>query len=267
MTWFSEIAQLVGCKGIRVPTVIESASGQNVLTMEFIDGFPVDDLEAIAAGNVDAKQSIRALIEVWFSVALCTGVFHGDMHAGNLMLTDQGEVVLLDWGIVGRLPEASRKFFRRSLEGALGDDAAWPDVRDHMLATFGEEMIEQVGITPDQFMEMVKSQTTLIMTMPFDQLNLLMLMPTATLPGQEPFKVPTSPIGWFRTLRHERRRVRGGGTGMSAVPQARGEILLIKQLLFFERYGKLFLGSEPLIYDPEVYRSLLALPVFELPAP
>lgn len=39
----------------------------------------------------------------------------------------------------------------------------------------------------------------------------------------------------------------------------RGEMLLIKQLVFFERYGKLFLGDKPLIFDPHVYRTLLAL--------
>jgi hypothetical protein len=266
MGWFGQMAELIGCSGVRVPASHDHASGHNVLTMEFIDGFPVDDLEAIAARDVDAKRSIEHLIEAWFAVALCTGVFHGDMHAGNLMLTDHGEVVLLDWGIVGRLPDASRRFFRRSLEGALGDDSAWPDVRDHMLATFGSEMLEQVGITPDQFMEMVKGQTTLIMTMPFDQLNLMMLMPTATLPGQDPFQIPTSPLGWYRTVRDERRRIRRGGPSLAQMPQARGELLLIKQLVFFERYGKMFLGSQPLIYDPDVYRALLALPMFEPPA-
>ena len=80
--------------------------------------------------------------------------------------------MLLDWGIVGRLPDASRRFFRRSLEGALGDDSAWPDVRDHMLSRSAPRCSSSVGITPDQFMEMIKAQTTLIMTMPFDQLNL-----------------------------------------------------------------------------------------------
>jgi len=139
-------------------------------------------------------------------------------------------------------------------------------VCDHMLTTFGADMLTAVGITPEQFQQMIKAQTTLIMTMPFDELNLMMLMPTSTLPGQEAAVVPTSPRELLSTLRSERRRIRQGGRSLADVPQPRGELLLIKQLVFFERYGKLFLGSQPLIFDPEVYRSLLALPVFEPPA-
>jgi hypothetical protein len=269
MGWFAEIVGLIGCRQVRVPGVHHDATGRNVLTMEFVDGFPVDDLESIAAKDVDASKAIEALIEAWFAVALCTGVFHGDMHAGNLLLTDQAEVILLDWGIVGRLPEPSRRFFRRSLEGALGDESAWPDVRDHMLSMFGSDALDQIGITPDQFMQMVKAQTTLIMTMPFDQLNLMMLMPTSLLPADEVIAVPTSIRGWWQTLREQRRRRREGDESLLAkIPEAqpRGELLLIKQLVFFERYGKLFLGSQPLIYDPQVYRSLLALPQFDAPA-
>ena len=82
-----------------------------------------------------------------------------------------------------------------------------------------------------------------------------MLMPTATLPGQDPLQIPTSPIGWYRTLRDERQRIRRRRLGAVADAPARGELLLIKQLVFFERYGKMFLGSQPLIYDPEVYRA------------
>ena len=265
MGWFGEMVDLIGFREIRVPRTYDHASGRNVLTMEYIDGFPVDDLEAIAARDVDARRAIEALIEAWFALALCTGVFHGDMHAGNLLLTPRGEVVLLDWGIVGRLPDPSRRFFRRSLEGALGDESAWPDVCAHMLQMFGDDMLIAAGITTEQFQQMIKAQTCLIMTMPFDELNLMMLMPTATLPGQEAAVTPTSPRELLRLLRSERRRLKQGGRSLADVTQPRGELLLIKQLVFFERYGKLFLGSQPLIYDPDVYRSLLALPVFEPP--
>ena len=73
--------------------------------------------------------------------------------------------------------------------------------------------------------------------------------------------MPTTKAGQLRLLRDERRKAKelresGIVAQMSSPP--RGEMLLIKQLVFFERYGKLFLGDEPLIYDPDVYRALLA---------
>src|SRR3954467_485086 len=113
--------------------------------MELVEGAKIDDLERLAECDIATRASIQALIESWFALALCTGVFHGDMHAGNLLLRPDGTVVLLDWGIVGRLPESSRRFFRRSLEGALGDETAWPDVRDHFLESIDPEALVAVG--------------------------------------------------------------------------------------------------------------------------
>jgi hypothetical protein len=265
MAWFSEIAEMIGACNVTAPHPIPEASGQRVLTMEYVHGSTIDDLEAITAGEIDTRESIKALIEAWFALALCTGVFHGDMHAGNLRLTPDGRVVLLDWGIVGRLPEPSRWFFRRSLEGALGDESAWPDVRDHLLASIDGEALLAVGISNDDFLTLVRAQTLMIMTQPFRDLDVTMLMPTANggpgMPGADdtPTPAPTGLRDLVRLVRQERRRLRSASY---VAPQAppRGEMLLIKQLVFFERYGKLFLADEPLIYNPEVYRTLLALP-------
>jgi len=228
--------------------------------MELVVGAKIDDLTRLVEGDIDTRSSIQALIESWFALTLCTGVFHGDMHAGNLLLTASGEVVLLDWGIVGRLPAASQTFFRRSLEGALGDESAWLDVRNHLLSTMPGDVLPAMGITPDDFLQMVRAQTLMIMTAPFSELNLMMLTPSASIPGDQPVELPSSPLGWLRMVRAERKKAKAGqqvGTVQPSPP--RGEMLLIKQLVFFERYGKLFLGDEPLIYDPEVYRSLLAM--------
>jgi hypothetical protein len=264
MQWFEEMVEVIHAKGVRVPRTMLEASGPRVLTMELIEGAKIDDLARLAEGDIDTKSSIQALIESWFALALCTGVFHGDMHAGNLLLTPDGGVVLLDWGIVGRLPAASLRFFRRSLEGSLGDETAWPDVRDHLLSTMPADALESVGITKEDLLQMVRAQTLMIMTAPFSELNLMMLTPSAaSLPGadDQPTPLPSSLSGRWRLLREERRKARefrasGAAAQMQSPP--RGEMRLIKQLVFFERYGKLFLGDEPLIYDPDVYRALLA---------
>ena len=107
------------------------------------------------------------------------------------------------------------------------------------------------------FLQIVRAQTLMIMTAPFSELDLMMLAPGANLPGVEPVALPTSPLGWVRFVREERRKAKASGVAVQPTPP-RGEMLLIKQLVFFERYGKLFLGDEPLIYDPDVYRKLLA---------
>jgi hypothetical protein len=269
MAWFADLVAFTGARGVRVPRTVPEASGRRVLTMELVHGTKVDDLDAIAAAGIDVRSSIEALIETWFALTLCTGVFHGDMHAGNLLLTPEGDVVLLDWGIVGRLPAESRRFFRRSIEGSLGDETAWPDVRDHLLSTMPPGMLSSLGITVEAFGEMVRAQTEMIMTAPFRDLDLLLLTPGAALPGQEPIVAPSSKREWLRQIRDERRR-RRDGSGLSVLmsepTSSRADLLLAKQLVFFERYGKLFLGDRPLVYDPDVYRALLALPDLDVAA-
>ena len=67
-------------------------------------------------------------------------------------------------------------------------------------------------------------------------------------------------------IRAERKKARASRQLGDRQPiPPRGEMLLIKQLVFFERYGKLFLGDEPLIYDADAYRALLALTAGETP--
>lgn len=264
MEWFASVTEIIEAKGVRVPKTFRAATGKHVLTMEFIHGSKIDDLDAIAHGDINIRHAMESLIEAWFALALCTGVFHGDMHAGNLLLTPEGEVVLLDWGIVGRLPDASRAFFRRSLEGALGDESAWPDVRDHFMKQLPMDSLEAMGVTPDMLMEMIRAQTMMIMTAPFSELNLMMLMPNAQAieeaNGGNAAPMPSSPREMLKMIRTERKKVKEAGyfEALKENSPPRGEMLLVKQLVFFERYGKMFLGDQPLIYNPEVYRTLLS---------
>lgn len=263
MAWFAEMIELVKARGVLVPRTIPHACGARVLTMDYIEGAKVDDLEAIFSAGIDARSAVEALIQAWFAVTLCTGIFHGDIHAGNLVITASGDLALLDWGIVGQLPDNSRAFFRRSLEGALGDEGAWSDVRDHVLTTLPPEVLRSAELHPDEFLEMVRSQTLMIMTAPFSELDLMMLAPTSSVPAVGDSSIPSTRLGRLRHLRDERRRARTveaiSGEARPLAPP-RGEMLLMKQLVFFERYGKMFLGDRPLIYDRAVYDALLRLP-------
>jgi hypothetical protein len=109
-------------------------------------------------------------------------------------------------------------------------------------------------------MEMVRAQTLMIMTSPFKELNLMMLMPSgAAMEQSSAPPMPSSPRALIKLIRSERKRMKETGwqEAMAQSAPPRGEMLLIKQLVFFERYGKMFLGDQPLIYDEDVYRTLL----------
>ena len=106
-----------------VPEVFPELSGPRVLTMEFFDGVPVDDLTTVARYGYDPAPVVQEVIKGFLLTAIRWGTFHGDVHAGNLLLLPDGRVGVIDWGIVGRLdPRARTSSSARLIEAALGDE-------------------------------------------------------------------------------------------------------------------------------------------------
>jgi ubiquinone biosynthesis protein len=115
-------ANFAGVEGIRFPKIYWDYSSRHVLVMEFIDGVRVDDIEAIRTMHVDpaviAKRGFRAYLKQIFQ----DGFFHGDPHAGNLLVTPKGDIVFLDFGVVGVLRPEKRYLFIRLLYGIINSD-------------------------------------------------------------------------------------------------------------------------------------------------
>jgi len=92
---------LAGSGLARTPQVEWNLSNENILTMEFIDGVSIEE----AAGKQDLatrRELAHKFLESFLRQVLLYGVFHGDPHSGNIRLTPAGEIVYLDFGIVGR---------------------------------------------------------------------------------------------------------------------------------------------------------------------
>ena len=86
-----------------------------VLVMERLDGFSFDDVEGMRAAGIDTSAVVRAGMVAFLEGAVLFGVFHGDLHGGNLLVRPDGRVALLDYGITGRLDEPRRLAFLRLL--------------------------------------------------------------------------------------------------------------------------------------------------------
>src|SRR4029079_17224510 len=97
----------------------------------------IDDLAAIAAFGLDPRPLMEAVVRAWILITVREGLFHGDVHAGNLLLLRDGRLGVLDWGIVGRLDAETHRFFRRILAAALGDEGAWADVAAQLQRAYG----------------------------------------------------------------------------------------------------------------------------------
>ena len=108
--------------GFRVPSVDWERTGRDVLTMEWIDGIKMNDLEGLRASGLDMKALAATLIQSFLRHTLRDGFFHADMHPGNLFVDPEGKIVAVDLGIAGRLGKKERHFLAEILYGFIKRD-------------------------------------------------------------------------------------------------------------------------------------------------
>ena len=95
---------------------------RRMLVMERLDGFRFGDVEGMRAAGIDTEAVVRAGMVGFLEGALFYGIFHGDLHGGNLFVLPSGKTALLDFGITGRLSEAKRLALLALVVGASNAD-------------------------------------------------------------------------------------------------------------------------------------------------
>ena len=120
-----DIARVLGLaeeRAVVVPRPHPTLVTKRVLVMERLSGFSFDDVEGMRAAGVDTRAVVRACLVTLLEGCMLHGVFHGDLHGGNLLVRADGKVALLDYGITGRLTEPRRLAFLRLLVGGTLND-------------------------------------------------------------------------------------------------------------------------------------------------
>jgi len=92
-------ANLENTEGIRVPDLIASRSGPKVLTMEYVGGTKISDVEELDRRGIDRSALATTLQEAYLQMIIEDGVFHADPHPGNLAVRDDGTIVFYDFGM------------------------------------------------------------------------------------------------------------------------------------------------------------------------
>jgi len=106
----------------RVPEVDWARTAERVLTTEWIDGVPIRDVEALRAAGHDPREVALILMRTFLTQVLREGFFHADLHPGNLFIDRNGRLVAVDFGIMGRLDPAMRRFMAETIAGFLARD-------------------------------------------------------------------------------------------------------------------------------------------------
>jgi ubiquinone biosynthesis protein len=109
-------------RSIVVPRPHPTLVTKRVLVMQRLDGFSWDDVAGMRDAGIDTSAVVRAAMVSFFEGAILFGVFHGDLHGGNLVVMPDGRVALFDYGITGRLNETRRLAFLRLLMGGSTND-------------------------------------------------------------------------------------------------------------------------------------------------
>jgi ubiquinone biosynthesis protein len=111
-----------GVRDVRFPKIYWDYSSRHLLVMEYINGTKVTNLTELRHMGIDLKKIARTGFNAYLKQIFEDGFFHGDPHPGNLFVTEDGDLVFLDFGIVGVLRPEKRFLFVRLLHGIIHTD-------------------------------------------------------------------------------------------------------------------------------------------------
>ena len=91
-----------------IPSVYDDYSSENILTMEYIPGIKITNVEALDEKGIDRQKLVVDVHKVFFTMLLRYSLFHADPHPGNISVSDDGKLILYDYGMVGKLNNETR---------------------------------------------------------------------------------------------------------------------------------------------------------------
>jgi ubiquinone biosynthesis protein len=108
--------------GFRVPQIYWNFTSENVMTLDWVDGVSIRETEELKKRNLNTEKIAEDIIQNFLRHAVRDGFFHADMHQGNIFIDNNGHIVPIDFGIMGRLDKMSKRFLAEILFGFIQRD-------------------------------------------------------------------------------------------------------------------------------------------------
>jgi len=108
--------------GFKVPKIYWNFTSENVMTLDWIDGVSIRENDELLKRNINTKKIASDIIQHFLRHAVRDGFFHADMHQGNIFIDNSGQIVPIDFGIMGRLDKLSQRFLAEILFGFINRD-------------------------------------------------------------------------------------------------------------------------------------------------
>jgi len=108
--------------GFKVPKIFWNYTTKKVLCLDKVNGISIRDVENLKSLNIDVKKLSKNVIQHFLRHAVRDGFFHGDMHQGNIFVSKNGDIIPVDFGIMGRLDKNNKKYLAEILYGFIKRD-------------------------------------------------------------------------------------------------------------------------------------------------
>ena len=108
--------------GFKVPKIYWNQTSKKVLCLDRINGISIREVENLKSLNIDVKKIAKDIIQHFLRHAVRDGFFHADMHQGNIFVEKNGDIVPVDFGIMGRLDKNNKKYLAEILYGFIKRD-------------------------------------------------------------------------------------------------------------------------------------------------
>ena len=108
--------------GFKIPKIYWKLTSDNVLTLDWVDAVSIREVEKIKSLGVNLKSLAKDVIQHFLKHAVRDGYFHADMHQGNLLVDNNGQLIFIDFGIMGRIDKLNRRFLAEILYGFIKRD-------------------------------------------------------------------------------------------------------------------------------------------------
>src|SRR3990172_5340272 len=107
---------------ILIPTIYWNLTGKKVLTMEGIDGIKIDNIEKLKQSGIDTEKIGHIVAETFFRQIFEFGIFHGDLHSGNIFVAGPEKIAFVDFGIVGKIDKEMQENLADVFVGLVTED-------------------------------------------------------------------------------------------------------------------------------------------------
>lgn len=180
---------------IKIPYVFADYCTARVLVMTQIKGIPLSDQVALTESKIDRAQVVATGLRAFFKMVFKDGIFHGDLHAGNIFLLENNQIALIDFGVVGRLSRKTRDSIANMLVAVATEDYDMLTYEYLELAPYNNR------INMDQFTREMRDLLAPYYGMTFKDMNFgALLLESTSIAAKHQIIMPSELMLFFKAL-------------------------------------------------------------------